>query len=72
MRNTDVALLAAAGLCLALPSPALAYLNPDTGSMLLQVLLAGAAGLAVAGKLLWGRLVGLFGRRRTRATGSEE
>jgi hypothetical protein len=38
----------------------LAYLNPDTGSMLLQALVGGLAGLAVLSRLLWTRvLVGL-------------
>lgn len=71
MRTPHLALWTAAVACLAAPAPALAYLNPDAGSMLLQVLLAGAAGLAVAGKLLWGRIVALFARRRTRASGGE-
>ncbi|HYG69957.1 MAG TPA: hypothetical protein VD838_19930 [Anaeromyxobacteraceae bacterium] len=45
------------------PAPAAAYLNPDSGSLLLQVLLGGAAGLGVAFKLLWHRIVGRFSRR---------
>jgi hypothetical protein len=45
--------------CLAvsfLPSPASAYLDPGSGSMLLQALLGGAAGIAVLIKLYWRRL----------------
>ena len=55
-----------AGACLALlvAAPAAAYLDPASGSMMLQLLLAGAAGAAVALKLVWGRLLGLFGVRR--------
>lgn len=38
---------------LAIPSPAYAYLDPGTGSMLLQLLLGGVAGLMAIGKLYW-------------------
>jgi hypothetical protein len=44
--------------------PAAAYLDPGSGSMLLQVLLGGVAGVAVIAKLYWGRLLALFGIRR--------
>jgi hypothetical protein len=44
--------------------PAFAYLDPGSGSMLLQVLLGGVAGVAVIAKLYWGRLLSLFGIRR--------
>ena len=52
--------------CLALlvASPAAAYLDPASGSMMLQLILAGAAGVAVAVRLFWGRLLSLFGVRR--------
>jgi hypothetical protein len=36
--------------------PAWAYLDPGTGSMILQVLLGGIAGALVVGKLYWYRL----------------
>jgi hypothetical protein len=45
-------------------SPAYAYLDPGTGSMILQVLLGGVAGLALAGKLYWHKLLSLFGLRK--------
>lgn len=38
---------------LAISSPAYAYLDPGTGSMLLQLLLGGVAGLMAIGKLYW-------------------
>ena len=34
----------------------LSYLDPGAGSMILQALAGGLAGLAVAGKLYWGRV----------------
>ncbi|NJB67176.1 hypothetical protein GGQ74_000816 [Desulfobaculum xiamenense] len=45
---------------LALPTCAWAYLDPGTGSMLLQLLLGGVAGLAVVLKLFWHRIRRLF------------
>jgi len=44
--------------------PAAAYLDPGSGSMLLQVLLGGVAGVAVIAKLYWGRVLSLLGIRR--------
>ena len=43
------------GALLFLTAPALAYLDPSTGSMMLQVLLGGVAGAMVVGKLYWQR-----------------
>jgi hypothetical protein len=43
-------------------TPAHAYLDPTTGSILLQGLLAGAAGLTVVLRLYWGRVRGFFRR----------
>jgi hypothetical protein len=37
-----------------------AYLDPGTGSMILQLLLGGIAGAIVVLKLYWRRFVGLF------------
>jgi hypothetical protein len=34
----------------------LSYLDPGAGSMILQALAGGVAGLAVASKLYWGRI----------------
>ena len=51
-------------MALALPMPALAYLDPGTGSMLLQVILGGIAAVAVAIKLFWYRILAVFGIRK--------
>ncbi len=48
------------------PTPAHAYLDAGTGSMLLQLLLGGVAGLAIAAKLYWHRLLSAIGLRKTR------
>jgi hypothetical protein len=52
-------------LLLALPGQAHAYVDPSAGSLLLQLILGGLAGLMVALRLSWKRLTGLFGRGRT-------
>lgn len=45
---------------LGMVSPAFAYLDPGTGSMLLQLLLGGVAGFLVIGKLYWHRFKSIF------------
>ena len=51
-----------AGLLLLLFIPtAQAYLDPGTGSMLLQVILGGVAAVGVAVKLYWHKLRAAFG-----------
>ncbi|HEY7460982.1 MAG TPA: hypothetical protein VIC59_03795 [Gemmatimonadota bacterium] len=51
-------------LLVGLPVPAHAYLDPGSGSMLLQALLGGIAGVTVLVKLYWRRLVARFGGDR--------
>ena len=45
-------------------STAHAYLDPGTGSIILQVLLGGVAGLALACKLYWQKFITMLGFRR--------
>jgi hypothetical protein len=42
----------------------LPYIDPGTGSMLLQVILGGLAAALVGLKVFWGRLLGLLRIRR--------
>ena len=44
--------------------PAHAYLDPASGSMILQMILGGLAGAALVIKLYWRRLLGVFGRKK--------
>lgn len=44
--------------------PAYAYLDPGSGSMMVQLLLGGVAGFVVLVRLYWSRLLALFGLRR--------
>lgn len=53
-------------------SPAYAYLDPGTGSIILQVLLGGIAGLVLAVKLYWHKLLSLSGMRRQQLQGGRE
>ena len=46
--------------------PAHAYLDPASGSMLLQMILGGIAGIALALKLFWHRVLGFFGVKSQR------
>lgn len=52
-------------LMVTMPTPAHAYLDAGTGSMLLQLLLGGVAGLAIAAKLYWHRLLSAIGVRKS-------
>lgn len=46
------------------PATALAYIDPGTGSVLIQGIIAAVAAVGVTLKLYWHRLIGFF-RRRT-------
>ncbi|HEY8370223.1 MAG TPA: hypothetical protein VIM86_13010 [Thermodesulfobacteriota bacterium] len=64
MRRTTT--IAAAGLLVVLTAaPAHAYLDPGSGSMLLQLVLGGVAGFVVLVKLYWQKLKALVGLGRT-------
>lgn len=57
--------LAIAGMVVGMStSSAYAYLDPGTGSIILQVLLGGIAGLALVGKLYWHKFLSLIGADR--------
>jgi hypothetical protein len=58
---------------LSLASPAYAYLDPGTGSMLLSAVFGVVAAVALAVKMFWYRLVGFFrGRKRGPRPGTAE
>ncbi len=42
-----------------------AYLDPASGSMVVQMILGGVAGIAVLLKLYWSKLLSLFGIKKT-------
>ena len=47
-----------------LPLFVLAYIDPGTGSIIIQALVATAVGAAIAIKLYWHRLLKFFGLRK--------
>lgn len=62
MMVSRIALVLAA--CLLIASPAYAYLDPGTGSMLVSAVLGVAAALALAVKMFWYRLTSFFRGKR--------
>jgi hypothetical protein len=48
---------------LSMPSPALAYLDPGSSSIILQALLAAAVGVSMAWKTLWYKVKSIFTRK---------
>jgi hypothetical protein len=54
-----------------LSSPAHAYLDPGTGNVMLQLLLAGLAGVAAVAKLYWAQIVRFLRGRRGRQISDE-
>ena len=44
-----------------LSTPAYAYLDPGTGSIVLQLLLGGTAGALMVGRLYWDKIKGFLG-----------
>ena len=72
MQRRGLLFLIVAGLSVVSPEIAYAYLDPGGGSMLLQILLGGAAGLAVLIKLSWQRLLLVFGLSQEEEPTSEE
>lgn len=53
-------------------APAFAYLDPGTGSMLLQVILGGIAAVGVALKLFWHKIRVALGMSRKPAPEDEQ
>ena len=51
--------------------PARAYLDPGTGSVVLQIILGGLAGAAVADKLYWYKIKSVIGLGGKAAPGEE-
>jgi hypothetical protein len=55
--------LVGASLLVGAPGTAHAYLDPASGSLFLQLLLGGVAGIALALKLFWHKITGFFSRK---------
>ena len=73
MRNALVSrTLCAALVLLASPSTAFAYIEPGTGSMLIQSLLAAIAAGLVFGRTIWHRVKTFFNREPPKAPERED
>ena len=59
-RHLTVWVVAVALAFLSIASPAYAYLDPGTGSMLVSAVIGVAAAVGLALKMFWYRLIGLF------------
>jgi hypothetical protein len=57
---------------LGLSSPAQAYVDLGTGSMMVQLLIGAATGILVAGKLYWQKIKDVFVRRPAEADPKSE
>ena len=55
MKSTNILLLVLF-LLLFLNGTSYAYLDPGTGSMILQIILGGLGGIAIIGKIFWGKI----------------
>ena len=51
-------------LLLILPAPSFAYLDPATGSMIIQGIIGAVAGLLVAVRLYWQKIKSFFSRTK--------
>ena len=50
----------------------LAYLDPSAGSMMLQLILGGLAGVVIALRLFWARILTALGLGRKKSDADEE
>ncbi len=62
MKNTRTVIAGLVTALLVTTTPAHAYLDPGTGSMLLQGLIAAVAGVMVTARMYWHKIKGFFGR----------
>jgi hypothetical protein len=51
--------------------PAFAYIDPGTGSMMLQGVIGAVAGALVVGRLYWSKIVGLVSGRSRQLPGGD-
>ncbi|MCB1182913.1 hypothetical protein KDM41_05730 [bacterium] len=61
-----------AALVLLAPAAALAYVDPGTGSFVIQGIIAAIVGAGVALKVFWHRITGLFGGKRRAADDDDD
>lgn len=69
-RNRSWKLVVVAASCW--PIAAFAYIDPGTGSILIQGVIAAIAAIGVTLKLYWHRFIGMFRRKSARSPGAEQ
>jgi hypothetical protein len=57
---------------LLLPNSAYAYLDPGTGSLIIQMVVAGSAAALVIGRNYWTTIKGIFGGKSSDSNGDDE
>jgi len=57
-------LVVVSALLLSIPAPAFAYLDPGTGSMIVQAIIGVVVGALIVLKLYWRKFISFFSRRR--------
>lgn len=62
LRPGPTRLFAGMALTISLPGTAYAYLDPGTGSLMIQALIGAIAGVSVAIGLYWGKIKAYFGQ----------
>ena len=55
-----------------IPGVVFGYIDPGTGSIILQAVVGAIAGIAIAVKLFWYRILKIFGIRKKSALDEEE
>lgn len=71
MKKPGRVLLSVFWFLLVLTKPAYAYLDPGSGSLMLQILFGGAGAVLVILKLYWRRFLTLFGTGKEKKTNTE-
>jgi len=61
------------GLCVLAPAPAFAYIDPGTGSLVIQSLIGGVVALLAFGRIYWAKIKEFFKKEATNPpTGDDE
>jgi len=70
--NCAILFTAFLGVLVIFPPSAYAYIDPGTGSYILQIIIAGIAAGALALKMFWGRIKALFSNNRAQDDSDQE
>ena len=71
MRTSEIVLLSIL-IVVSFTGNAYAYLDPGTGSLIVQGIIAAVGAILLAGRMYWARIKGLFGRTNSLETSSSD